>query len=124
MRQGFLGGKLNKPSGTLLNRLESLVGLGRDFAKMVLFQCSGGFRSLRQNPRKHTTTYYNVIENIPAFYIIIIELCNFIYIYPCKLLILLAFVLFQASRTLRNNWNFIKPRASSISGFARPPRTH
>jgi hypothetical protein len=103
MGQGVLGRNVDKPSGTLLNCLESLVGLGRDFAKMVLFQCSGGFRSLRQNPRKYTTTYYNVIENIPAFYIIIIELCNFIYIYPCKLLILLAFVLFQASRTLRNN---------------------
>jgi hypothetical protein len=43
---GVLGGNLDKPSGTLLNCLESLVGTGRDFAKMVLFQCSGGFGSL------------------------------------------------------------------------------
>jgi hypothetical protein len=58
---GVFGGKLDKPSGTLLNCFESLAGLGRDFAKMVLFQCSGGFRSLSKKQEKSLTTHYNVL---------------------------------------------------------------
>jgi len=55
MRRNFLGSlmdtrvfrrNVDKSDGTLLNCLESLVELGRDFQKMVLFQCSGGFGSL------------------------------------------------------------------------------
>jgi hypothetical protein len=43
---------VDKPDGTLLNCLESLAGLGRDFAKMVLFQSSGGSGCLSKKPRK------------------------------------------------------------------------
>jgi hypothetical protein len=57
---------VDKPSGTLSNRLEALVGLGGNFADFVLFQCSKGFGSLSKNPRKYTTTYYNVRQNLPA----------------------------------------------------------
>jgi hypothetical protein len=58
---GFFGGNVDKPSGTLLNCLESLVETGRDFAKMVLFQCSKGFRSLSKKQEKSLTTHYNVL---------------------------------------------------------------
>jgi hypothetical protein len=46
MERNFIGGlidtrvfrrNVDKSNGTLLNCLESLAGLGRDFAKMVLF---------------------------------------------------------------------------------------
>jgi hypothetical protein len=58
---------VDKPRGTLLNCLEALVEQWRDFAKMVLFQCSGGFRSLSKKPRKSPTTYYNVLPCITKF---------------------------------------------------------
>jgi len=61
MGRNFIGGlidtrvfrrNVDKPSGTLSNCLESLAGLGRDFVKMVLFQCSGGSGYLSKKPRK------------------------------------------------------------------------
>jgi hypothetical protein len=70
MRRNFLGSlidtrvfrrNVDKPIGTLLNCLGSLVELGRDFEKMVLFQCSEGFRSLSKKQEKSLTTHYNVL---------------------------------------------------------------
>jgi len=52
---------VDKPSGTLSNRLEALVEQWRDFAKMVLFQCSTGSRSLSKKQEKSLTTHYNVL---------------------------------------------------------------
>ena len=118
---------VDKPSGTLLNCLESLVELGRDFRKMVLFQCSEGFRSLSKKQEKSPTTYYNVLPCITKFtsFIIIINRTLELYIYiPMQLLDFIGFCIVPELQNFTEQLELYRSLASRENPPMPPPRTH